>query len=159
MLISDLRGLTTLLALLGAGSMAGLFFAFSTSVMPALRRRPASEAAATMQEINRVILNPLFLGVFLGTALASVLAATFAAFSWNQQGDAALVVGALSYLLGTFLVTVVYHVPRNDRLAGLDPSSAPGQEYWTTYVREWTRMNHVRGFAALLSATAFAVAL
>lgn len=56
-------------------------------------------------------------------------------------------------VIGTVLVTVVCNVPRNDALAALDaghPDSAP---VWTTYLRGWTRWNHV-GTAAALAAAA-----
>ena len=50
----------------------GHFFAFSNSVMTALGKLPAEQGIATMQTINIVILNPLFLSVFIGTAIACV---------------------------------------------------------------------------------------
>jgi len=63
--------LTTLalLACIGAGTVGGVFFAFSAFVMKALAQLPASRGVAAMQRINVVVLNPLFLGVFMGTAL------------------------------------------------------------------------------------------
>jgi uncharacterized membrane protein len=42
----------TLVAALGCGLMAGLFFAFSVSVMKALARLPSAEGIAAMQSIN-----------------------------------------------------------------------------------------------------------
>ena len=44
-------------AALGGGLMAGLFFAFSNSVMGALARLPAAQGVAAMNSINVVILN------------------------------------------------------------------------------------------------------
>jgi uncharacterized membrane protein len=45
---------------LGSGLMAGIFFAFSTMVMPALSRIPPAQAIAAMQSINVVVINPWF---------------------------------------------------------------------------------------------------
>jgi uncharacterized membrane protein len=42
----------TLVAALGSGLMAGLFFAFSVSVMKTLARLPSGEGIAAMQCIN-----------------------------------------------------------------------------------------------------------
>ena len=56
-----------LLACIGAGTIGGVFFAFSTFVMRALLQLPASHGVAAMQRINVVVLNPLFLGVFVST--------------------------------------------------------------------------------------------
>src|SRR5262249_16863870 len=72
-------GMTVLLALrivaaLGCGLMAGVFFAFSTSVMRGLARLGPAEAIAAMQAMNRAILNPLFLACFFGSAVACILA-------------------------------------------------------------------------------------
>ena len=55
-------------AALGTGLMAGFFFAFSDTVMGALRRLPQAAGISAMQSINVVVLNPLFFAVFFGTA-------------------------------------------------------------------------------------------
>jgi hypothetical protein len=44
----------TLGTALGCGLLAGVFFAFSAFVMPALRRLPASQGIAAMQSINKL---------------------------------------------------------------------------------------------------------
>ena len=59
------RLLIALVAALGCGLMAGVFFAFSVSVMGGLGKLPASEGIAAMQAINGAIVNPLCLFVFL----------------------------------------------------------------------------------------------
>jgi uncharacterized membrane protein len=61
-------------AALGTGLMAGLFFAFSVSVMRALASRPAAEGIAAMQAISRAILNPVFLVVFFNVPRNNALA-------------------------------------------------------------------------------------
>lgn len=62
-------------ALLGAGLIGGLFFAFSSFVMKALSEIAPAEGIHAMQSINRVVINPAFLGVFLGTAAVSMIVA------------------------------------------------------------------------------------
>jgi len=57
----------TLLGALGAGLVAGIFFAFSAFVMTALGRLPAPKGIAAMQSINVAVLNPAFFSVFFGT--------------------------------------------------------------------------------------------
>ena len=66
--------LLNLACLAGSALMAGLFFAFSTSVMKALKTLSPACGIAAMQSINVLIINPLFLTAFLGTAVACVLA-------------------------------------------------------------------------------------
>ena len=51
------------------------------------------------------------------------------------------------------------NVPRNERLKALTAESPAAHEYWRTYLREWTRWNHVRTAAALAAAACGIVAL
>lgn len=44
-------------------------------------------------------------------------------------------------------------------LAGLDPDSAEGSEYWKRYLEQRVRMNHVRTIAPLISAILLMVSL
>ena len=62
-------------------------------------------------------------------------------------------------IVGVVLLTIGYHVPRNDKLDGLDPNSAEGIAYWATYLEEWVRMNHVRTIAPLVTAVLLTVSL
>ena len=73
----------TLISALGCGLMAGLFFAFSVSVMKALGRRPPAEGIAAMQSINVVVINPVFMIAFFGTAVACVAVAISALRTWD----------------------------------------------------------------------------
>ncbi|WP_228122529.1 anthrone oxygenase family protein [Saccharothrix syringae] len=135
----------TIIAALGCGTMAGVFFAFSAMVVPGLRRATPAEGVAAMRAINAAVLNPAFLGVFLGTAVASVLAAF--------GGDPRAWAGAALYLLGGIVLTAAYHVPRNDELERV---ATP--EYWARYLREWVPANHVRALASLAASAAFVLA-
>jgi uncharacterized membrane protein len=150
--------LLTLIAALGSGLMAGLFFAFSTSVMPGLRRLPPAEGAAAMQQMNRAILNPLFLAVFLGTGLICLLLAVAAPFS-GHAGTAWIVIGALLYLVGSIGLTMVVNVPMNNRLDAADPASADGAQIWSEYLSRWTAWNHVRALACTAASAALTVGL
>lgn len=137
------------LAMLGSGLVAGTFFAFSTFVMPALARLPPGRGLAAMQAINARVTRSVFLVAFVGTALLCVLVA---ALSLGEAGgSAARRIGACAtYLGGVIVVTRATHIPRNDALAATRDLDGAA---WTTYVREWTRWNHVRA-AAALAATA-----
>ena len=109
----------TLFAALGCGLIAGVFFAFSAFVMKALARLPPGDGMAAMQSINVAVLNPWFLGAFLGTAAACVVALISSLLRWNQPGAVYLALGAVLYLAGSLLVTMVCNVPRNEALARL----------------------------------------
>jgi uncharacterized membrane protein len=129
-------GIYGTIAVAASGLMAGLFFAFSTAVMPGLADLPAEQARAAMRRINVRIQNPLFLAVFLGNV---VLCGGEIIFDSRY-------VGGLLYIVGCFLLTMVVNVPMNNRLERTDDA------YWPEYLRRWTLWNHVRAVACLGSA-------
>ncbi len=149
----------TLLAALGCGLIAGVFFAFSSFVMKALARLPAGAGIAAMQSINIVVLRSWFMAAFLGTAAVCVLASIYALLRLHKPGAIYLLVGSVLYLVGSFLVTIVFNVPRNEALAKLAPTDPNGARRWSGYVASWTAWNHVRTLAALAAAASFTVAL
>jgi uncharacterized membrane protein len=155
---SRMLGLLVFLTCLGAGTIGGVFFAFSAFVMKALLQLPASHGVAAMQRINVAVLNALFLGVFIGTAVLSAACIVAAIVRLSAPGSVWILSAGVLYLVGTFLVTMKFNVPRNERLARLDKESPQAVEYWPVYVREWSIWNHVRTVAALASAACGAVA-
>lgn len=149
----------TLLALLGCGLVAGIFFAFSTFIMTALGKIPAPQGIAAMQSINIVVINPWFLTALFGTAVVCMALALIAVLGATRSGTGLLLAGSLLYLVGTILVTMVCNVPRNNALAAVEQESAEGEQLWANYLQSWTFWNHVRTLAALVAAALFALAL
>ena len=158
-MINEILFTLTLITALGCGLVAGILFAFSTSVMKALARLPAPQGIAAMQSINVAVFNPWFMGAFFGTAAACVLVVVFSLLSWSGPGAVYLLSGGLVYLIGTILVTMAFNVPRNNALAAADPDSAGGARLWAGYVTSWTAWNHVRTAAALAAAVLLTLAL
>ena len=133
-----MQTILTLVLCVGAGTVGGIFFAFSTFVMQALSQLPHNQGIAAMQRINIVVLNPLFLGIFMGTALLSAACLIAAFFPWTPLRSALLFAAGILYLLGCFLVTIRRNVPMNERLARLDAASSQTAEYWPVYVNTWS---------------------
>jgi uncharacterized membrane protein len=149
----------TLIAALGCGVMGGLFFAFSVSVMKALARLPSAAGIAAMQSINVAIINPVFLTAFFGTAAACVLVMIASVLQGHDPGVIYLLLGTTLYLVGTFLVTLVFNVPKNKALASITPADSEGASLWADYLSKWTAWNHVRTTAALASAALLTIAI
>jgi uncharacterized membrane protein len=143
----------------GAGLMAGFFFAFSAGVMRALARLAPPQGIAAMQSINVAVINPLFLPVFLGTGVACACLTIVSLLDRQRSGSDLLLAGSLLYLTGTFLVTMICNVPRNNGLAQVDPASAEGARVWGAYLREWTAWNHVRTVTSAAAALALLFAI
>jgi uncharacterized membrane protein len=141
-----------LVSALGSGLAAGVFFAFSTFVMPALGRLPAPEGIAAMQQINIKAINPWFMGALFGTAATCLATIVAALADWDSSYGSYLVAGGALYVIGTIAVTIVFNVPRNNTLANADPASTEAAGLWRRYLVEWTAWNHVRTVAPLIAA-------
>jgi uncharacterized membrane protein len=151
--------LATAFAALGSAIVGGVMYAFSSFVMSGLDRATPGQAIAAMNGINVTAVRPAFMIPFMGTALLSVVLVVVGLVRHGRPESWFLVAAGAVYLVGAFVVTVAYNVPRNDSLALVDPNSAHAAARWATYYRDWTRANHVRTLASLVSAGLFVAAL
>jgi uncharacterized membrane protein len=157
--MNSLNYVLTLVTALGCGTIAGVFFAFSSFVMKALARLPADDAISAMQSINVAAVNSWFLAAFLGTAALSAATVVAALLQWSEPFALFLLLGGLAYLAGCFLVTIVFNVPMNDALAALPVTAPDRADRWTTYLAHWTTWNHIRTVASILAALVLTLAL
>jgi uncharacterized membrane protein len=151
------RGLT-LTSALGAGVVGGVFFAFSTFVMPAIRRLPAPTGIATMQSINRAAPTPLFMLALFGTGATCVALGIVSVARIGEDGAVLALVGSAVYLV-VIVTTAAYNIPRNDALDRVDPDAPSSVGPWHRFLHEWVAANHVRTAAGLASAAILTVAL
>ncbi len=146
-------------ALLGSALVGGIFFAFSSFVMKALARVPWAEGIAAMQSINVVVLNPSFLGAFMGTAVLSLVAGGLALTGWAHPSAPYFLGGAIFYLAGTFLVTMLGNVPLNNQLGTVSATDPGARDLWEHYLDRWTVWNHLRTVAAMAAALLYSLGL
>jgi len=157
--MSSLLVTLTVLGALGSTLVAGVFYAFSGFVMPALARMPAAQGMAAMQSINiTAVRAPLMLAMF-GTALVSVVLIVFAVRGWGQSFAIPLLLGSVLYLLGSIVTTMVFHVPMNDALAVLDPTAASSAAPWADYLSRWSAGNQIRWIVPLVASVGYGWAL
>ena len=147
----------TIIAAVGAGVSAGVFFAFSTFVMKALGRLPTAQAISATKAINKAAPTPLFMLALFGTAAVCIALSVVALCHLDQRWAVCLLAGSALYL-ACVVLTIVYHVPRNDALA-VDPGSPGAAHAWARYLQPWTAWNHVRTITALAGTTAFILTL
>jgi uncharacterized membrane protein len=131
----------TLLTALGAATFGGAMFAFSAFVMHGLDRLPHATAVAAMQQINLSAPRPPLVLVMVGTSLLAVVTAVV-------SGSLLVIAGCAAYL-ASVAITGGFHIPRNNALAGVDPTGAGAPAAWTTYSAAWQRGNHLRAASAL----------
>jgi uncharacterized membrane protein len=158
-LMGGLLAVVTLVAALGCGVAAGVFFAFSAFVMNALDRLSAERAVAAMQAINAAAPTPAFMAVLLGTALACGALIPWSLFVWGGPSTVYLLAGGSLYLICALGPTIVYHVPRNEALARVEAGSAEAKGRWSDYVAGWTAWNHLRFAGALAASASLVMAL
>ncbi|MBF6076255.1 anthrone oxygenase family protein [Nocardia beijingensis] len=148
------------LATLATGLIAGLFYAYANSVMPALARTDDRAMIDVMQKINIVIINPWFMVGFLGTVGFTVLAA---ALHLGREHRSTLIWIGVALVLNViaFAVTSGLNVPLNDQLAAAgDPASlADPAAVRADFESAWVRWNIVRGACHTLAFLALCGAL
>ena len=149
--------IATVAAIVGSALIGGIFFAFSNFVMKALGRVPAAEGMRAMQTINVTVLNAGFLGVFMGTAVVGLILAIAAVGGWAFAHSPYLLGGAVAYIGGTWIVTILGNVPLNNKLADVNPDDPESTKVWEHYLDRWTKLNTQRTGAALLAAVLFCI--
>ena len=132
--------------------MAGLFYAWSCSVMLGFARLKDREFMAAMQATNRAILNPVFFAAFLG---APVLLPISTFLNYGQSPRFTLLFAAtVIYLIGTFGVTIFGNVPLNNTLDSFKPESATDEEVArqrANFERRWNNLNTIRTVSSTIA--------
>ncbi len=141
------------IAAVAAATNGGVFFAFSTFVMRALRDLEPRQGLIAMQSMNRAAPNPLFMTLLFGTAFLTGGLAVVGLRNLDDPGAPGLVAGGVLYLVAVG-TTVAFHVPRNEALDRLDPSDSGSARAWLDYASAWTMGNHVRTVASVAAAGA-----
>jgi uncharacterized membrane protein len=132
--------------------IAGLFYAYSCSVVLGLGKLSDAEYLKSMQNINREILNPVFFLSFMGTAI--LLPVTTFLFRGQQPAFIFLLLASVAYLIGVFGVTAAGNVPLNNLLDQFDisGSSVDGiKKMRENFEGRWNLLNHVRAVFSVIS--------
>lgn len=150
----DLTVIITVFATVMSGTLAGIYFIFSNTVMKALAEMEPAIGITAMQKINKIIINPGFMSLFMGAPTLSLYLVYVGWF--GEVGDASwwLLSGGLLIIIGNFILTAAGNVPLNNELEAVDPHSGDGKQVWHRYLDRWVLLNSIRSYA---TATATAV--
>ena len=157
----SIKSITLYGAVVLTGLSAGLFFAWSVSVIPGTRKVADLTYLETMQSINRAIFNPAFFLIFFGSIIFLSISSIYE-FHTNKWVFGLMLASSITYLIGTVGVTGLGNVPLNDQLDVLKISEtslekmAAFREYYET---NWNRLHLVRTAFAVLSFLITAMAL
>ena len=155
-----LQHLSLLGATVSTALMAGLFFAFTFAIMPALRGADDRTFVDVMQRINVSILNPVFLTVFTGGLIVTVVAGALHLGSDDRSALPWIIAGLVLYG-AVLLITGGFNVPLNNTL---DAAGDPNAITDLAAVREhfedpWNVGNVVRTFANIAACCCLAYGL
>ena len=147
------------LAAISTGLMAGIYFAFSSFVMPAFKNIEEKQAIAAMTSINDTILRSWFMPLFFGSSIISAIL-LFSIWTQSYSPNSNLIIFAcITYLTGMLLCTAIFNVPLNKALAKAGAANLESHITWSGYLKNWTFWNHVRMIASLFSCIIFTYAL
>jgi uncharacterized membrane protein len=128
------------------GLSAGIFFAWSVTVIPGTKTVSDKCYLETMKAINKKILNPVFFVVLFGPVLFLIMNAI--------NLEALNVAAAISYLIGPIGITMTKNVPLNDNLDAKDLSKFSADEeknFRLSYELNWNRWHYIRTATSVLS--------
>ncbi|WP_432537583.1 anthrone oxygenase family protein [Kineococcus arenarius] len=134
------HGFLALAALVASAWLAGLYFAFSCSVLPGLRRVADGTFVEAVSSINASIRNPLFALAFFGAPVLTAGAAP-AALAAERPGAAVAHAAAFVLHAGALVVTVARNLPLNDALDAAATDPVPAR---AGFEGPWRRWNAVR---------------
>ncbi|GAA2349455.1 DUF1772 domain-containing protein [Dactylosporangium salmoneum] len=142
------------------GLSAGVFFAYSTSVMLALRKVEDRTFIDVMQKINTAILNGWFLTAYVGALLLAV-AAVLLHLAPGHRAPLPWLLATLVLYGIVFVVTAALNVPMNDTLDAAGPAAAIADPAAVRQAFEgpWVGWNTVRTVASAGSLLTLAIAL
>lgn len=130
--------------LLGAAAVttglnAGVYFGWATGVMPGLGNASDPTFVETMNEINDVIVNPVFMSVLVGAPVLTGIAA------FTEKGAMRpWLLAALGTNVATFLITMGANVPLNDALYAVDLATDDLQRARADFEAPWKAWNAAR---------------
>jgi len=135
--------------------IAGLFFAWSVSVIPGINQLPDGEYLRAMQVMNRAIFNPLFFFCFLGAAAALQLCAGIFFGRIPSLRFWFLVGAATLYIFGVIGITIGGNVPLNEALDSFQVDGASAERLARQrldFEMPWRSFHAIRTVASVIAA-------
>lgn len=157
--MSDFGTIVLIIGVVLTGLMAGVYFAFTTAVVPGVARTDDRTYVTVTQRINETILNGWFLTAFMGSLAVPVVAAFLHLDADDRPRLPWIVAGAVLYGV-TVVITFVLNIPLNNQIAAagdVDDRSAPAVRQ--AYHQRWLRYNNARTVLGLAAVITLAVAL
>ena len=150
----NFQNIICLLTCITTGLMSGLFFSYSTSVNPGLKNISDAAYLASMQSVNRAILNPVFFFAFFGALVLLPLNGYLQYGRPMTVSSSMYFVAAIVYIIGAVGVTILGNIPLNNELDKFNLSNASTDDMHSmrkVFETRWNNLNLVRTFASTIS--------
>ncbi len=139
-----LAGFSATTTLLLTGAVAGVFFAYSVSVMIGLDAIKPEHAITAMRSINVKIQNPAFLLAFLLAPVAAAATGFLLLVLGQRNAGILFFLAAAAYILGALGPSFAVNIPMNDALDSVKVPAGGAARIWSDYSARWTLWNTVR---------------
>ncbi|KIC03570.1 hypothetical protein OA88_02960 [Flavobacterium sp. JRM] len=151
--IIDTKTIVLLFTTLLTGLLAGIFFTWSNAITPGIGRLDDINYLRAFQNMNRTIVNPLFLVIIMGPVFLS-FATAYLYKSNHPYIFWLLLIAAILYFVGVFLVTIMGNIPLNNLLDKTDLTNITLEDARSLrdqFELKWNNLHLVRTITSVLS--------
>ena len=145
--------IVTIVLVLLTGLSAGLCFTWSNAITPGIGRLDDFGYLRAFQQMNRSIINPLFILVFFGPFFLGLI--NLYLFKDASSSMIWLLIFAMAfYFFGVLLVTIFGNVPLNDLLDKTDLTKASLEDLKSLrnrFEKKWNRLHLIRTVTSIAS--------
>jgi uncharacterized membrane protein len=141
------------MTILLTGLTAGLCFTWTNAITPGIGKMDDIGFLQAFQQMNRVIINPLFMIVFFGPFLLNIIL-IYLKYQNQDKSFWVFVVATTLFILGVAFVTVSKNVPLNEMLDRTQLASTSAEELKALRQRfenPWKQWHMVRTLSAIAS--------
>jgi len=145
--------IATVILVLLTGLSAGLCFTWSNAITPGIGRLDDLGYLSAFQQMNRSIINPMFIIVFFGPFLLGL----FNLYLFKNASSPIiwlLIFAMVFYFFGVVLVTLFGNVPLNDLLDKTDLGNATAEDLKLLrdqFETTWNRLHLIRTITSIIS--------
>nr|WP_297789447.1 DUF1772 domain-containing protein [uncultured Allomuricauda sp.] len=149
----SINTITTISTILLTGLTAGLCFTWTNAVTPGIGRLDDLGYLQSFQEMNRAIINPLFMIVFFGPLFGHVANVYL---NRNQPSTIfwMLFAAGMLYVAGVVVITIFGNVPLNEMLESTDLENSSPEKLRalrSSFEDKWNRLHLIRTITSVLS--------
>ncbi|WP_299609468.1 DUF1772 domain-containing protein [uncultured Aquimarina sp.] len=144
---------TMIISIVLTGLTAGLCFTWTNVITPGIGQLDDLSFLLSFQQMNRAIINPIFLIIFFGPFISN----SYVAFLKYQHQDASFwifLAASLTFTIGVVFITILKNVPLNEVLDKTNLADASLEELKMLRKRfenPWKQWHFIRTISSTIS--------